>query len=384
MLNLAFPWTRFMLIQIFLLLEKISNMYSIGYLEQFTKQVFEKMGCSPEDAIAATNVFIAAELRGLPSHGMIRIKDYFQLWQAGRINLRPKVRIVHESPSTAVVDGDGGIGMITGTRSMEIAIEKAKQAGTGWVSTKNSNHYGTAGYYAMMALKYDMIGISMTIANPLVAPTGSVTPMLGTNPIGVAVPAGKYPPFVADFSTTPIARGKLAVLAKQGKKVPLGWVQDAEGVPSTDPDIITKGGSMVPLGGTIEHGSHKGYALSAVVDIFSAVLSGANFGPFCPPSLAFLPVKEEKVGEGTGHFFGAMRIDAFQEADVFKSRMDLWIETFRNAKPAKGFDRVLIPGDIERAKEEEISRTGVNVLAPIQKDLKEIADFFGINFEMKN
>jgi L-2-hydroxycarboxylate dehydrogenase (NAD+) len=358
-------------------------MYTADYLENFTRKVFEKMGCSPEDAKMATDVFIAAELRGYSSHGMIRIKDYFQLWQADRINVKPRVRVVHESPSTAVVDGDGAIGMIASTRSMEIAIEKAKTAGTGWVSTKNSNHYGFAGYYSMMALKHDMIGISLTIANPLVAPTFSVTPMLGTNPISVSVPAGKYPPFVSDFSTTPIARGKLAIAAKKGEKVPLGWVQDADGAPSDDPDIITRGGSMVTLGGTAEHGSHKGYALSAIVDILSAVLSGANFGPFCPPSLAYLPVKEEKVGEGTGHFFGAMRIDGFQKPEVFKERMDKWIETFRGATPAKGHDRVLIPGDIERENEERIRKEGIRVIEPVQKEMKEIADFLGIDFEMK-
>jgi L-2-hydroxycarboxylate dehydrogenase (NAD+) len=358
-------------------------MYAVAYLEEFTLKVFERMGCSPGDAKMATDVFIAAELRGYSSHGMIRIKDYFQLWQAGRINVKPDVRIVHESPSTAVVDGNMAIGMIASTISMEIAIEKARTAGTGWVSTRNSNHYGFAGYYSMLALKHDMIGISMTIANPLVAPTFSVSQMLGTNPISVAVPAGKHPPFVADFSTTPIARGRLAIAAKKGEKVPLGFVQDADGVPSDDPDIITRGGSMVTLGGTAEHGSHKGYALSAIVDIFSAVLSGANFGPFCPPSVAYLPVKEEKVGEGTGHFFGAMRIDAFQPPEVFKSQMDKWIETFRAAKPAKGHDRVLIPGDPERENEQRISREGVNVIVPVQKEMKEIADHLGIDFEMK-
>jgi len=358
-------------------------MHTIPYLEEFTKKVFLKMGCSPEDAGMITDVFIAAELRGLPSHGMIRIKDYFQLWQAGRINVEPRVRIVHESPSTAVVDGDGAIGMVAATRSMKIAIEKARQAGTGWVSTRNSNHYGIAGYYAMMALAHDMIGICMTIANPLVAPTFSVSRMLGTNPIAVAVPAGKHPPFVADFSTTPIARGKLAVAAKKGEKVPLGYVQDAEGIPSDDPDIIKHGGSLVTLGGTSVQGSHKGYCLSAIVDIFSAVLSGANFGPFCPPSVAYLPVKEEKVGEGTGHFFGAMRIDAFQKSDEFKSQMDRWIETFRAARPARGQERVLIPGDPERENEERISLEGVEVLAPVQKEMKEIADYFSISFEIR-
>ena len=358
-------------------------MYTPEYLEKFTRNVFEKMGCSPEDAKMATDVFIAAELRGYSSHGMIRIKDYYQLWKAGRINIKPNVRIVHESPSTAVVDGDGAIGMIAATRSMQVAIDKARTAGTGWVSTKGSNHYGFAGYYSMMALKHDMIGISLTIANPLVAPTGSIEPMLGTNPISVSVPAGKYPPFVSDFSTTPIARGKLAIAAKKGEKVPLGWVQDADGMPSDDPDVITRGGSMVTLGGTIQHGSHKGYALSAIVDILSAVLSGANFGPFCPPSLAYLPVKEEKVGEGTGHFFGAMRIDGFQKPEEFKARMDLWIETFRNAKPAKGCERVLIPGDIEREKEEYIRKTGINVLPAIQEDMKEIAAELGISFDVR-
>jgi L-2-hydroxycarboxylate dehydrogenase (NAD+) len=358
-------------------------MYTPEYLEKFTRNVFEKMGCSPEDAKMATDVFIAAELRGYSSHGMIRIKDYYQLWKAGRINIKPNVRIVHESPSTAVVDGDGAIGMIAATRSMQVAIDKARTAGTGWVSTKGSNHYGFAGYYSMMALKHDMIGISLTIANPLVAPTGSIEPMLGTNPISVSVPAGKYPPFVSDFSTTPIARGKLAIAAKKGEKVPLGWVQDADGMPSDDPDVITRGGSMVTLGGTIQHGSHKGYALSAIVDILSAVLSGANFGPFCPPSLAYLPVKEEKVGEGTGHFFGAMRIDGFQKPEEFKARMDKWIETFRNAKPAKGCERVLIPGDIEREKEEYIRKTGINVLPAIQEEMKEIAAELGIGFDVR-
>ena len=140
---------------------------------------------------------------------------------------------------------------------------------------------------------------------------------------------------------------------------------------------------MVTLGGTAQHGSHKGYALSAVVDIFSAVLSGANFGPFCPPSVAYLPVKEEKVGEGTGHFFGAMRIDAFQKKEVFKARMDKWIETFRAAKPGKGYDRVLIPGDLERENEERISREGIHVITPVQNEMKDIADYFAIPFNME-
>jgi LDH2 family malate/lactate/ureidoglycolate dehydrogenase len=357
-------------------------MYSVSYLYDFTQAVFMKMGCSEKDARSIAEVFIAAEVRGLPSHGMIRIKDYYQLWKAGRINVKPNVHISHESPSTAVVDGDGAVGMVAATRSMEIAIEKASKAGTGWVSTSNSNHYGIAGYYAMMALKHDMIGISMTNANPLVAPTFSVSPMLGTNPIAVAIPAGNQPPFVADFATTPIARGKLAVAEKKGEKVPLGFVQDSEGTPSEDPAILKTGGSMLTLGGDYIHGSHKGFCLSSIVDIFSAVFSGANFGPFVPPSVAYLPVLEKKVGEGTGHFFGAMRIDAFQKSEDFKKKMDEWILTFRNAKPAKGKEKVIIPGDPEREKEARIRAEGISVLNAISCEMKEIAIDLGIPFEI--
>lgn len=362
---------------------KFETMYTYNYLLDFTSRVFTAMGCSHPDAQAAAKVFLAAELRGLPSHGMIRIKDYYQLWKAGRINVSPKVQVVHETPSTAVVDGDGAIGMIAATKSMEIAIKKAKEVGTGWVSTRASNHYGIAGYYSMMALEHDMIGICMTNANPLVAPTFSVSKLLGTNPIAVAIPADKQPPFVADFATTPIARGKLAVAEKKGEKVREGYVLDKEGNPSTDPAILKEGGVMVTLGGDYEHGSHKGYCMASVVDIFSAVLSGANFGPFVPPSVAYLPVLNEKVGEGTGHFFGAMRIDAFQKADDFKKMMDKWIETHRNAKSIKGKPPVIIPGDPERQKEEELMKNGINIIPAVAIDLKEIAESLNADFKIQ-
>ncbi len=358
-------------------------MYTHEYLYDFVRRFFRAMGCSEGDANLIADVFITAEMRGIPSHGMIRVKDYYQLWKAGRINVRPNIRIVHETPSTAVIDGDGAVGMVAAVKSMEIAIEKASKVGSGWVSTRGSNHYGIAGYYAMMALKHDMIGISMTNANPLVAPTFSVSRMMGTNPIAVAIPAGNQPPFVADFATTPIARGKLAVAEKKGEKVLFGLVQNKDGKPSDDPSVLKKGGSMLTLGGDYEHGSHKGYCLSAIVDIFSAVFSGANFGPFVPPSVAYLPLLETKVGEGTGHFFGALRIDAFQPAPQFKQKMDEWIITFRNAKPADGKEKVLIPGDPEREKEAKLSKEGINVLPAIVAELKEIADELGIEFEVK-
>jgi L-2-hydroxycarboxylate dehydrogenase (NAD+) len=356
-------------------------MYRYDYLFDFTRNVFMKMGCNESDATVIADVFLAAELRDQASHGMIRIKDYYELWRAKRINTDPHIKILHESPSTAVVDGDNAVGMVAARRSMEIAIEKAKKAGTGWVATRNSNHFGIAGYYSMMALELDMIGICLTNANPLVAPTFSISRMMGTNPIAVAIPAMKQPPFVADFATTPIARGKLAIAEKKGEKVPFGFVQDKDGLPSDDPTILKYGGSMLTLGGDRIHGSHKGFCLSSIVDIFSAVFSGANFGPFVPPSVSYLPVPNKKVGEGTGHFFGAMRIDAFQPANEFKIKMDEWIETFRSAKPAKGQERVLIPGDPEREAEERNMRDGIKLVPAIREDLKEIAKILEIDFE---
>jgi LDH2 family malate/lactate/ureidoglycolate dehydrogenase len=280
-----------------------------------------------------------------------------------------------------VVDGDNAVGMIAARTSMGIAIEKAKKAGTGWVATRNSNHFGIAGYYAMMALEFDMIGICLTNANPLVAPTFSISRMMGTNPIAVAIPAMNQPPFVADFATTPIARGKLAVAEKKGEKVPFGFVQDKDGLPSDDPTILKRGGSMLTLGGDRLHGSHKGYCLSSIVDIFSAVFSGANFGPFVPPSVAYLPVLEKKVGAGTGHFFGAMRIDAFQPAEEFKLKMDEWIKTFRSATPVKGQEKVLIPGDPEREAEIRNMSDGIKIVPAIKDDLVSIAIQLGIDFE---
>lgn len=357
-------------------------MYTYDYLFSFACRLFEKMGCPVKDAEAAAKIFLRAELRNLPSHGMLRIRDYFQLWETNRINTNPDIKIMHESPSTALVDGDLAIGMVAATRSMEIAIKKAEKSGTGWVATQNSNHFGIGSYYAMMALEHNMMGIAMTNANPFVAPTNSVSKLLGTNPVAFAAPAKNQPPFIADFSSTPIARGKLAVAAKKGENVAYGFVQDKEGNPSNNPDILKEGGTMLPLGSDPEHGSHKGYALGAIIDILTGVNSGANFGPFIPPNLAFLPMPKVQVGKGMGHFFGAMRIDAFQTADVFKSRMDKWIETFRNAKPLKG-KQVLIPGDIEREAEKRISKEGIKILPSIAKELKEIADKLKIDFEEK-
>ncbi|MFN8336536.1 MAG: Ldh family oxidoreductase [Cyclobacteriaceae bacterium] len=349
-------------------------------LKKFTVSAFKKIGCSDTDAELATNVLLSADLRGIDSHGVARLSGYIRLWEAKRINATPAIRTIHESPSTAVVDGDGGLGLVVAPHAMKIAIEKAKQCGTGWVSVQHSNHFGIAGYHAMMALEHDMIGIAMTNASPLVAPTWSVERMLGTNPIAVAIPADKQPAFVADMATTTAANGKLEILQRKNKQAPEGWIQDKQGNTSTNPHELKDGGALVPLGSDYEHGSHKGYGLGSIVDIFSAVLSGANYGPWVPPFVAFLSPPADPVGKGIGHFFGAMRIDAFRPKEEFKQHMDNWINRFRSAKPVAGQPKVLIPGDPEREMNSIRLKEGIPLNEKVVEDLKELAKKFDLNF----
>jgi L-2-hydroxycarboxylate dehydrogenase (NAD+) len=354
--------------------------FTHAHLKSFTYSILKTIGCPDDESTLATDVLLNADLRGIDSHGIARLSGYVRLWEANRVNATPQMKIVHESPSTAVVDGDRGLGLVVAPYAMEVAIKKAMAAGTGWVAVKNSNHFGIAGHHAIMALPHDMIGIAMTNASPLVSPTFSVERLLGTNPICVAIPADKQPPFVADFATTTAANGKLEILQRKNQDAPLGWIQKKDGSPSTNAHELKDGGALIPLGSDREHGSHKGYSLGAWVDIFSAVLSGANYGPWVPPFVAFLNPPDDPVGEGIGHFFGAMRVDAFRPADDFKKHMDNWITRFRSAKTVAGQERVLIPGDPERESTAERLKNGIPLNPKVVEDLKELGKKLGVEF----
>ncbi|MEM6736965.1 MAG: Ldh family oxidoreductase [Bacteroidota bacterium] len=355
--------------------------FSADELKKFAQEVFIKAGCPEIDAEQAAKVLVSADLRGVDSHGVARLSGYIRLQEKNRLNAQPKISITHETPSTAVVDGDLGLGLVVGPYAMQIAIEKAKKVGSGWVAVKNSNHYGIAGYHAMMALEKDCIGISLTNASPLVSPTFSKERLLGTNPISIAIPAKDQPPFVLDMATTTAANGKLEVLQRKEQEAPYGWLQDGEGNVTTDARGLIKGGSMRPLGGDQKHGSYKGYALGAVVDILSAVLSGANYGPWVPPFVAFIDPAPNPVGDGLGHFFGAMRIDAFRDGEEFKSHMDNWIKRFRRSETINGVDSVLIPGDPERKITEQRLKNGIDLLDPVVNDLRQLGDKLGVSLK---
>ena len=354
--------------------------FAYSHLYQFAKNIFLKIGCRHRDAVTAATCLLSADLRGVDSHGVARLTGYVRLWQAERVKAQPQITIVYETPSTAVVNGDEGLGLVVAPFAMQVAIEKAKKCGTGWVSVKNSNHFGIAGTHAMMALSHDMIGIAMTNASALVAPTFSVEKLLGTNPIAVAVPSGEEAPFVADFATTTASNGKLEILQRKNEDAPAGWVQGIDGASTTQSAALKNGGALLPLGGDKEHGSHKGYALGAIVDIFSAVLSGANYGPWVPPFPAYVPMPENRPGEGIGHFFGAMRIDAFRPAAEFKKNMDQWIVRFKNAKTVAGQERVYIPGEPEAEMEILRRKEGIPLIRNVVKDLEQLGEKMEVSF----
>lgn len=347
-------------------------------LRAFTENVFKAMGCSGAHAALAADVLLSADLRGVDSHGVARLSGYVRLWEQGRINATPNIQVVHETPTTATVDGDKGLGLVVAPQAMEIALAKARRYGSGWVAIRNSNHFGIAAYHALKAVAEDMIGYSMTNASPLVAPTYSSERMLGTNPMCYAFPAGAHPPVVVDLATSAAANGKLEIAERAGKPIPEGWVLDKAGASTTEPTALKQGGVLLPLGSDYAHGSHKGFALSATVDILSGVLSGANYGPWVPPFVAFLQPAPDEPGLGLGHFVGAMRVDGFRPVDEFKRHIDQWITRFKAARRIDEQQGVVIPGEPEDQATAARKARGIPLAPAVWQDLKGLAERFGI------
>ena len=338
-------------------------------------------GVHKADAEQAADVLAKSDLRGVESHGVARLHTYFEMLELGRINPRPNVKIVREKGSVATLDGDNGLGLVVGPKANEIAMDRAERYGSGWVSVRNSNHFGIAGYYPLKALERDLIGWAMSNSTKLVAPLWGAERMLGTNPIAIAFPGYKEPPIVIDMATSAVAYGKIEIALRNQAPVPKGWIIDKEGRDTTNPHDMIDGGAQLPLGSAREMGGHKGYALASMVDVLCAVLSGANWGPFAPPFALQQEIPPRKVGKGIGHFFGAMEIDGFIDKQEFKKQVDEWIRVLRNTKPAPGTNGPLIPGDPERETEAIRSRQGIPLIKPVVDDLLDISRKTGIPFK---
>ncbi len=348
-------------------------------LESFMYQVFSSLGFPEYAALESAHTLIQADLRGIDSHGCARLASYIRLIDLKRINPRAQPKIIRERPATALIDADAGLGLWIGKEAMEIAVNKARQCGSAWIGVKNSSHFGIGAAHCLNTMGEDMIAIAMTNASPLMAPAGATKPYLGTNPMCYAIPAGKYQPIMADLATSVVANGKLEVAHRAGKPIPQGWAQDIDGNSSTDPLVLKSGGTMLPLGSDSDHSYHKGYALASVVDIFSGVLTGANFGSWVPPFVPFLDNKTETVGEGIGHWFGAISIDAFMEISDYNKRIEKWIEGVKAIPPKEGVEEVLIPGEPEyRTSQLRLSK-GIEISSGLMEDLLAMQARFGLS-----
>lgn len=345
-------------------------------LKNFCVRAFERVGVANADARLAAEVLVAADLRGVASHGVAHLKRYVNGLQNGTINPRPQEKLIAESAATATMDADAGLGQPVSVRAMQSAIEKARAVGAGFVSVRNSNHFGIAGYYAMLALSQDCIGIAMTNASPRVVPTFGRDATLGTNPIAVAAPAATAPPFVLDMATSAVAQGKLEIADQLGKSIPEGWAIDKDGKPATDShralDELRQraGGGLLPLGGAGDLLSgYKGYGLGLWVEIFTALLSGAAFATHTYPRTS-----DGKVLPGNlGHFFGAWRVDAFRPVEEFKTAMDELQQLMKDAPKESGRDRIYIPGEKEAEAMERNLREGVPLNRQVAAELGGVA-----------
>lgn len=350
-------------------------------LFSFCTETLEELGVSHEDAQITAEVLVEADLRGIDSHGVARMNRYVTGIQQGMMRPKPNPKTVHETQSTATIDADAGLGQPVSHRAMQLAIEKARKHSLGFVAVRNSNHFGIAGYYAMMALEEDMIGICTTNSEVLVVPTFARNAVLGTNPIAIAVPAGKERPYVLDMSTATVTRGKLEVYARLEKSIPLSWATDENGAATDNPaqvlQNITKraGGGLLPLGGAGEETSgHKGYGLALAVEIFSAVLPGALYANKVYPKDS----TGKPLPSGIGHFFGAVRIDAFRPKEEFRQDMDELIRILKKAPKARGADRIYIHGEKEYEEAEKNTKHGISLNSKVVQDLRNIAKQVGV------
>ncbi len=349
-------------------------------LENFMVAVFQGLGVPPNEASICARVLIAADKRGIDSHGINRLKlIYYDRIRAGIINPLTRFEVVREAPATAVIDGHNGMGQVIARRAMRLAMDKAGQYGLGMVAVRNSNHYGIAGYYALMAAEAGMIGITGTNARPSIAPTFGVENMLGTNPLTFAMPTDEPFPFCLDCATSVTQRGKIEVYAKAGQQTPPGWVIDSAGQSITDSDQILKDlvagtAALTPLGGIGEEtAGYKGYGYAAVVEILSAALQQGSY-------LKMLSGFQDgrKTTYNLGHFFIAINIAAFSELTDFKQTTGNILRALRASRKMPGADRIYTAGEKEYLAWLERKGKGVPLNSELRQEIRRMSAELGL------
>jgi L-2-hydroxycarboxylate dehydrogenase (NAD+) len=348
-------------------------------LKRFVVAALVQVGIAPRDAAIVAEVLVAADLRGIESHGVARLVNFYvDRIRAGTLNPTPHVKVVRETETSILLDADNGLGHPAAKQAMEAIIAKAKVAGSAFATVRNSNHYGIAGYYAMLALEHDMIGISSTTSVRYAAPTFGKDVLLGTNPLAFAIPTAKEPPFVLDFATTTVPRGKIEVYERKGLPLKPGWAIAPDGLETDDAEIaMAPGGGLLPLGGFgTDSGGHKGYGLGLLVDILCGVLSGGAFG-------TDLPVQADGPQPGkVANFFAVFRIDGFRDPDAFKADMDAELRNFKDSQRAPGAERIYVAGEIEHERTLANRAAGVPIHAKVWASLEQLAGELGVAFEL--
>jgi LDH2 family malate/lactate/ureidoglycolate dehydrogenase len=346
-------------------------------LTGFCANVFRRLGLSQADALDAGKVLVAADTRGIPSHGVGRLWRYVNGLRTGLMLANAVPETLLETPTSLVVNAHGAMGAPVSVQTMQRVIAKAAVSGVAFASVRDSNHFGIAGFYAMMVLPHDMIGIAMTNTAALGVPTFGRQVMFGTNPLAFAAPAERERAFVLDMSTTVVSRGKVEMCEREGKPLPLGWTVDVAGQPASDAASVLAGmnarcgGGILPLGGEGEEfGGHKGFGLAVMVDILCAVLAGAPSGP----EVFDTATSSARVS----HFFGAIKIATFRDPAAFRTDMDRMLERLRTSPPAAGKERVYFAGLKEFEQEEVCIRCGVPVSRKTHEALRKIGQDLGV------
>ncbi len=329
-------------------------------LRETVTAIFEKMGTTPEDAAEGADVLVMTDLRGVETHGVSNmLRAYVQGYNGGSLDPRPDWKIVRESPATATIDANKGLAVILGPKAMRMAIEKARNVGIGAVTMFNAGHSGAIGHHAMLAAKEDMVGMTCTAGGTLVAPTFGAEGRLGTNQIAIAAPARNEPFLLFDAATSAIAGNKLGLARRVGAPLLPGWIAETDGTPITEETPVRERGEylQLPLGGTREQGSHKGYGFSLMSEVLASALSGA------PSSMV-------DHGGASHHYFAAYNIAAFTDLDTFQDNKDKMLRMLQDTKPAPGHERVIYPGLSEYEEEQERRANGI----PLHK---EVIEWFG-------
>jgi LDH2 family malate/lactate/ureidoglycolate dehydrogenase len=344
----------------------------IPRVQALGERLFAALGVPEADGRLTAETLIEADLRGVESHGVAHLADFYvRRLRRDHINPTPDICVASDAPAAAVIDGDRGLGFVVAHRAIDLAMEKAQTAGVGFVSVRNSTHYGAAFHYALKAARQDMIGISVTTGGNIVVPPGAALRVYGANVISAAAPTGKGFEFVLDGSTSAVAGGKLEIAARRGMPIPEGWALDENGAPTTDPTVLARGGGLVPLGGTPEHGAYKGFALGILADVVSGVLSAAGASVSLPP-------------DGTaGHMLAAVRIDAFQPREEFIRRMDEMVDALKAAPKQPGVEEILIPGEPEaRLERDRRAEDAIPLHPAVIESLRGAAENLHVPFDL--